>query len=91
MTVAILAVLSNHYHFIANSPEDPSNLSAFLSNLHVTTSKYINAKDNAPNRKVWRQYWDSHITFQYSYFARLNYVNQNPVHHGLVKLATHYP
>jgi putative transposase len=33
----------------------------------------------------------SHITYPYSYFARLNYVNQNPVKHGLVKIATDYP
>ena len=29
------AVLANHYHFIARSPENPDNLAAFLSELHV--------------------------------------------------------
>ncbi len=85
------AVFANHYHFIAQSPNDPKNLPAFLSNLHVTTAKYVNAKDNTPNRQVWWQYWDRHISFQYSYLARLNYVNQNPVRHGLVNVATQYP
>lgn len=84
------AVLANHYHFIARSPDDPKNLSALLSNLHVVTAKYVNDLDNSPNRRVWWQYWDSHITYQYSYLARLNYVNQNPVRHGLVDVATEY-
>ena len=85
------AVLANHYHFIARSPNNPENLSAFLSNLHVTTARYINQQENLPNRRIWWQYWDSHITFQYSYLARLNYVNQNPVRHGLVNNAEDYP
>jgi putative transposase len=85
------AVFSNHYHFIAISPNDPTTLSAFLSELHVTTAKHVNAKDKTPNRRIWCQYWDSHITYQYSYLARLNYVNQNPVRHGLVDVATEYP
>jgi putative transposase len=85
------AVLANHYHFIAQSPSDPKNLSVFLSNLHVTTAKYVNEMDNVPNRRVWWQYWDSHITYQYSYLARLNYVNQNPVRHGVASEAMQYP
>jgi putative transposase len=58
------AIFSNHYHFIAQSPSDPKTLSAFLSNLHVATAKYVNAKDNKPNRQVWWQYWDSLISYQ---------------------------
>lgn len=85
------SVLSNHYHFIANSPENVKNLTAFISQLHVMTAKHVNAQDDTPKRHVWYQYWDTHITFPYSYFARLNYVNQNPVKHGLVQIATDYP
>ncbi|MBA3816406.1 MAG: transposase [Parachlamydiaceae bacterium] len=85
------AVLSNHYHFVAQSPQDPKNLSGLISQIHVTTAKYVNAADQTPNRKVWWQYWDSRITYQYSYLARLNYVNQNPVKHGLVGDAIEYP
>jgi putative transposase len=50
------AVLANHYHFIAQSPSDPKNLPAFLSQLHTTTARYINEQDNTPSRKVWYQY-----------------------------------
>jgi putative transposase len=84
------AVLAYHYHFIARSPTDPKNLSSFISNVHVKTAQYVNMQDNTQNRRVWWQYWDSHITYQYSYLARLNYVNQNPVRHGLVVNAVDY-
>ena len=84
------AVFANHYHFIAQSPENPKSLSAFISNLHVATAKYINAQDNTPARNVWWQFWDSNLTYQYSYLSRLNYVNQNPVRHGFVDVSTHY-
>jgi putative transposase len=85
------AVLANHYHFIAQSPQDPKQLSNLISQLHVATARYVNAIDNTPNRQVWHQFWDTHLTYQYSYLTRLNYVNRNPVKHGLVKCATDYP
>ena len=47
--------------------------------------------DNAPNRKVWCNYWETKLTYQRSYLARLNYVHQNPVRHGLVPVANQYP
>ena len=64
------AVLANHYHFIAHSPSDPGTLRKFLGKLHMQTAKQINLWDNTPGRKVWFQFWDSHITFERSYLAR---------------------
>ncbi|MHB1238109.1 MAG: transposase [Gallionella sp.] len=84
------AVLPNHYHFIAASPEDPSTLRRFLAKLHMTTAKQLNEWDSAPGRKVWYQFWDSHITFERSYLARLNYVHHNPLHHGVTDNASEY-
>ena len=84
------AILANHYHFLALSPDDPGSLRTMLSKLHTTTSKELNLQDNTPGRAVWYEYWDSHITFQRSYLARLNYVIQNPVHHGIVRVASDY-
>ena len=85
------AIMSNHYHFIAASPDDPASLKKFLSKLHTKSAIELNRADNAVGRKVWYQYWDSHITYQTSYYARLKYVHQNAVHHGLVSLAEDYP
>ncbi|MDO8413533.1 MAG: hypothetical protein Q7S51_07080 [Gallionellaceae bacterium] len=84
------AVLTNHYHFIAASPEDSGTLRRLISKLHMITAKQLNRWDEQPGRKVWFQYWDSLITFEHSYLARLNYVHHNPAHHGLVEVAADY-
>ncbi len=88
------AVFSNHYHCIAHSPRDAtdaSSLSAMLSMLHVKTAGWINKLDNEPGRQVWFNFWDTRLTHQRSYLARLNYVHQNAVKHGLVPVASQYP
>lgn len=38
----------------------------------------------------WYNFWDGALTFQNSYLARLNYVHQNAVKHGLVAVARDY-
>ena len=40
------AVLSNHYHFVASSPEDPSSLSRMISKVHTLTARELNAWDD---------------------------------------------
>jgi len=50
----------------------------------------MNELDAAPGRHVWYLFYDSHITYERSYFARLKYVHENPVHHGLVAAAVNY-
>ena len=84
------AVLPNHYHFVAASPSDPGILGELLGKLHMQTAKQLNLWDNALGRKVWFQFWDSHIAFDRSYLARLNYVHHNPARHGVVPLAENY-
>ena len=70
--------------------ERSSNAAEILGKLHMQTSKQLNLSDNTPGRKLWFQFWDSHITYERSYLARLNYVNQNPVRHGIVPIAENY-
>lgn len=85
------AVLSNHYHFVALSPaEGKQSLATWLADLHRDTAVFLNALDDAPGRKVWHNYFDTPLTYQKSYLARLNYVQNNPVKHGLVDKATDY-
>lgn len=84
------AVLPNHYHFLASSPSNPATLRKFIGKLHMKTAQEINRQDATPGRKVWFQFWDSHITFERSYFARLHYVHFNPAKHGAAHLAENY-
>jgi putative transposase len=85
------AVLANHYHFVGVSPENAASLRDMLSELHERTAAQLNAADGTPGRKVWFQYWDKQLTYQRSYIARLRYVHENPVHHGVVRHAAEYP
>jgi putative transposase len=88
------AVFSNHYHFVAHSPADQpdaGNLGAMLKQLHVKTSGWVNKLDKSPARQVWFNFWETRLTHQRSYLARLNYVHQNAVKHGLVPVACQYP
>jgi len=88
------AVFSNHYHFVAHSPTnagDASSLSDMLSMLHVKTAEWVNKLDSASGRQVWFNFRETKLTHQRSYLARLNYVHQNAVKHGLAPVACRYP
>ncbi len=85
------AVLANHYHFIAESPDDAQTLRRLLNKLHMTAAKEVNRLDDTPGRKVWFEHWDTRLTYQRSYLARLRYVHHNPVHHHIVTHADQYP
>ncbi len=84
------AVFPNHYHFIARSQTDSKDLQRMIRHLHATTARAVNQLDQLEGRKVWFNFWDSQLTFEKSYLARLNYVHQNPVKHKVVKVANQY-
>jgi putative transposase len=51
----------------------------------------LNRIDGRPERVVWHNYWETRLTYQHAYLARLNYVHQNAVKHRLVPVANQYP
>ncbi|HVM61607.1 MAG TPA: transposase [Verrucomicrobiae bacterium] len=83
-------IFTNHYHFVGRSPSDPETLTKFLRHLHADSARAVNKLDGTPSRKVWHNFWDTRLTFERSYLARLNYVHHNAVHHGLVSAANQY-
>ncbi len=85
------AVLSNHYHFLADSPKGSGeSLRVWLTEFHRQAAIEVNLRSAAVGRRVWMNFRDTHITHQTSYLARLRYVNENPVRHRLVDLANQY-
>jgi putative transposase len=84
------SLFSNHYHIVITSDQPRTSLQPMIRELHSVSARELNRLDGIRGRKVWFQYWDKHLTFERSYLARLNYVHQNAVHHGLVSLATNY-
>lgn len=84
------AAFSNHYHFVAQSHADRTDLREVLTQLRCQTAVAVNQLDAQPGRAVWHNYWDTKLTFEKSCLARLDYVHQNPVKHGLVPVANPY-
>jgi putative transposase len=66
-------------------------LHKFTGKLHGTATRWANRRDGTPGRQVWFSYYPVKLTYERSYLARLNYVRQNPVRHGVVLEATQYP
>jgi putative transposase len=85
------AVFPNHYHFVAQAPDNAESLRRMISSLHSKTAIWLNRTEGTPGRKVWFQYWDICLTHERSYLVRLNYVHNNPVKHGLIDNAENYP
>jgi putative transposase len=85
------AIFSNHYHFVAHTLTGTTDLRAFLKQLHGETAHDLNQMQQLEGRKVWHNFWDTELTYEKSYLARLSYVHQNPVKHGLVRVANQYP
>jgi len=78
---------------VAHSPaeeDDATSLPTMVNLLHTKTARWVNRLDGTTNRPVWYNYWDTRLTYQHSYLARLNYVHQNAVKHGLVPVANQY-
>jgi putative transposase len=85
------AFFKNHYHMIVGFAQAAQSHRVFIRHLHRELALHLNKIDGTPSRKVMYQFWDTELTFENSYLARLNYVHQNAVHHGVVAVANQYP
>jgi putative transposase len=84
-------VLINHYHVIVRAPEDSAqSLPKFVGSYHKFTSRQWNDADGKNGRQVWWNYWDTCIRSEPDYLTRFNYVNWNPVKHGVVSRPEDY-
>jgi putative transposase len=85
------AFFPNHYHLVISFENSTVTHRNFLRHLHRELATCLNRTDNTPGRRVMYEFWDTHLTFEKSWLARLNYVHQNAVKHGLVPVANQYP
>jgi putative transposase len=84
------AVFTNHYHFVGRASPETGCLRDFLKHFHADSARELNRADDSVGRTVWFNFWDTKLTYERSYLARLNYVHQNAVKHGLVVKANQY-
>jgi putative transposase len=76
-------VLPNHYHLLLRT-DCLNQLRAELGKFHGRTSFTCNGEDSSRGRKVWHNCLDRGIKSHGHFWASMNYIHNNPVHHGYV-------
>jgi putative transposase len=76
-------VLPNHYHVLLATQRIKSLCKA-LGRFHGRSSFNWNAADGQRGRTVWFRSFDREIRSERHFWASLNYIHHNPVHHGYV-------
>jgi putative transposase len=85
------AFFANHYHLVMSFENIATAHRDFVKHLHREPAIRLNSLNVTPGRRVMYEFWDTHLTFEKSWLARLNYLHQNLVKHGLVSVANQYP
>lgn len=83
-------VLPNHYHALVEAPNILKLLHE-LGRLHGRTSHAWNGEENTRGRQVFHRAVERFMRSERHFFATVNYVHNNPVHHGYVRLWTEWP
>ncbi len=83
------AFFPNHYHLVISFESAVTGHRDFVRHLHRELA--MRRMDNTPSRRVMYEFWDTRLTFERSWLARLNYVHQNAIKHGFVLIANQYP
>ena len=83
-------VLPNHYHLLVESG-DILGLLAALGKLHGKTSFQWNGEEQLRGRQVWCGAAERYMRNDAHFWATLNYVHHNPVHHGYVERWQDWP
>ncbi len=83
-------VLPNHYHALVQANE-VRGLLHDVGLFHGRTSYSWNGEEHARGRKVFFRSAERAIRSDRHFWASMNYVHHNPVHHGYVALWTDWP
>ncbi|MBA3515039.1 MAG: transposase [Pyrinomonadaceae bacterium] len=83
-------ILPNHYHALVKT-EHIEALRSELGHFHGRSSFKWNAEDSQRGRKVWHNCFERPMKSERHFWASLNYVHHNPVHHGFVKHCQDWP
>jgi putative transposase len=77
-------ILPNHYHLLF-STDDLKQVTAVIGDVHGRTSHRWNGEDDHRGRHVWYRYSDRAMRSERHFWATLNYVHHNPIHHRYAK------
>jgi len=90
VTIFAWCLLPNHYHLLIKT-EDIFYLLNRLGNLHGRLSYFWNGEDDCRGRKVWFNAVERYIRSERHFWACMNYVHHNSIHHNYVKKWTYWP
>lgn len=74
------AFFSNHYHLVGLL-SNVNGVHELTKRIHSRSATKLNELDGTPGRAVWYRCWDTRLTYEKSYLARLAYVHNNPTKH----------
>lgn len=83
-------VLPNHYHALVEAP-NILGLLYEIGRMHGRTSHAWNTEEGTRGRQVFHRATERFMRSERHFFATVNYVHNNPVHHGYVRLWTEWP
>jgi putative transposase len=83
-------VLPNHYHALVDST-DILGLLKCLGQLHGRSSYEWNAQEISRGRRVWCNACETAMKSEGHFYASINYVLNNPVHHRYCEKWTDWP
>lgn len=76
-------VLPNHYHALVSTPDNLALIAA-IGTFHGRTSHAWNGEEHCRGRKVFFRAIDKPVRSDGHFWATLNYIHHNPVHHRYV-------
>jgi putative transposase len=82
-TIAAWCVLPTHWHALIKVA-DLKEVVRRMGALHGRRSRQWNKEEQTPGRKCWFACADRRIRSEAHYWATVNYIHHNPVHHGIV-------
>ena len=83
-------VLSNHYHALIETTDILAILTA-LGQMHGKLSFLWNGEEHTRGRQVWCGAAERYVCNDGHFWATMNYVHHNPVHHGDVQRWEDWP
>ncbi len=83
-------VLPNHYHLLVQTDKIREFQEDSLGKFHGKFSYRWNGEDDLRDRKIWYKSFERPMKSNRHFWASLNYVHHNAVHHGYVSNETRY-
>jgi putative transposase len=84
------SVLPNHYHALVETP-NILKLLYELGRFHGRTSHLWNSEENSRGRQIFHRGTERFMRSDRHFFATVNYVHNNPVHHQYVRTWAEWP